>query len=92
MQTHNFILMLGQDSFFPSVKVIMPYQAIVIYNIINDEVNIIDITFPFCILEWINLSAIRKQAIEAAENNAVSLDLIGQNLIITTYEILNTKS
>ena len=85
---YQFILFLGQDSFYPSVKVIMPYQAIVTYNVHNDDVQVVDLTLPFKPIEFMNMTAIQQQAKDAAMNNAIENDYIGAGNLIEIYKIL----
>ena len=85
---HQFILMLGQDSFYSCIKVVMPYQALVTYNVTNNEIEIVDITLPFKPMEYFNMTAIQQQAKDAANNNAIEMGHIGSELLVTVYEII----
>jgi len=88
MNHYQFNLMLGQDSFYNCVKVIMPFQSSVIYKVVNNEVEVIEITLPFKPMEYMNLNAIRSQAKEAAENDAIELGYIWQEMMVTMHELL----
>lgn len=88
MNHYQFILMLGQDSFYDCVKVTMPYQAIVTYKVINDAVEVVDLTIPYKDSEFMDIKAIRRQAKEAAENNAIEMGYIGQAVMVTIHELL----
>lgn len=88
---YQFILFLGQDSFYNCVKVKMPYQAIVTYNVVNNEVEIVDLTLPFKPIEFMNMTAIQQQAKDAANNNAIEMGYIGSDLLLTVYELIKSK-
>jgi len=78
---YQFTMFLDQPFFYDYVVIKMPFMCLVTYNVINDEVVILDVTIPFSIVDFLNLPTIKQAAMDAAMNNAISLELIGNNEI-----------
>lgn len=88
---YQFTMFLDQPFFGNHVVIKMPYMCLVTYNVINDEVMVLDITIPYSIIQHLNLPSLRQPVLDAAINNAISLELIGNNEI-QYFNSLNNKN